>query len=96
LTLLSFQCGQGYEERKGLLECIAASKKPIFEGGIRGVGDNTIVRKYGFFNKKVVSRYHICAPTGEAVLSAMVDEIPFSCSRLPYCPRWMEERQKGV
>ncbi len=43
LTLLSFKCGQGHEEGKGLLEGIAASKKSIFEG-IRRVGDNTIVR----------------------------------------------------
>ena len=35
LTLFSFKCGQGHQEGKGLLEFIAARKKPIFDG-IRG------------------------------------------------------------
>ena len=43
LTVFSFKRCQGHQERKGLLEGIAASKKQIFEG-IRGVGDHTIVR----------------------------------------------------
>jgi hypothetical protein len=57
LTLLSFKCGQGHEKGKGLLEGIASRKKPIFEG-IRGVGDNTIISKCGFFNKKVMARHN--------------------------------------
>jgi hypothetical protein len=95
LTLFSFQCGQGHEEGKGLLEGIAASKKSIFEG-IRGVGDNTVKIKRWCINKKVVASKNICAPTCEAVFSEMVDQISFACSRFPDCPRWIEEREKGV
>jgi hypothetical protein len=95
LTLFSFKRGQGHQEGKGLLEGIAASKKPIFEG-IRGVCNNTIVSKCGFFTKKVVSSKNIRTPTGEAVLLEMVDQIPFSTSRFPDRPGRMEERQQGV
>jgi hypothetical protein len=95
LTLFSFKCGQGHEERKGLLEGIASRKKPIFEG-IRGVGNNTVTIKRWCINKKVVASKNIRTPTCEAVLSEMVDKIPFSTSRFPDRPGRMEERQKGV
>ena len=44
LTVFSFKRCQGHQEGKGLLEFIAARKKPIFDG-IRGVRDNTIISK---------------------------------------------------
>jgi len=95
LTIFSFKRCQGHQEGKGLLEFIAARKKPIFDG-IRGVRDNTIVRKCRFVNQKVVARHNIRTPTCVAVLSEMGDEMPFACSRFPDRPGRMEERDKGV